>query len=133
MGIDEDYKQMRIISLWATWILFSFIPNGFGNSIICIIINLIKYLKSNKPFKALKEQVDKELLEITNAISKSESALEEYDRLLKLFEMLSEVEEVDNQELLDYYKKELNKYKEELSYNIKGVEEHKKELKLGGA
>ena len=47
--------------------------------------------------------------------------------------MLSEVEEVDNQELLDYYKKELNKYKEELSYNIKGVEEHKKELKLGGA
>lgn len=133
LSIDEDYKQMRIISLWATWILLSFIPNGFGNSIICIIINLIKYLKSNKPFKALKEQVDKELVEITTAISKSESALEEYDRLLKLFEMLSEVEEVDNQELLDYYKKELNKYKEELSYNIKGVEEHKKELKLGGA
>ena len=101
--------------------------------IICIIINLIKYLKSNKPFKALKEQVDKELVEITTAISKSESALEEYDRLLKLFEMLSEVEEVDNQELLDYYKKELKKYKEELSYDVKGVEGHKKELKLGGA
>jgi len=134
LGIDEDYKQYRIISCWFVWTLICLIPNsGFSNAIICIIINLIKYLKSNKPFKTLKEQVDKELAEITTAISNSESALEEYDRLLKLFEMLSVTEEVDNQELLDYYKKELKKYKEVLSYDVKGVEEHKKELKLGGA
>lgn len=132
LGIDEKYRRESIICWFIGRQIASFIPYGYSNNIIHAIKNLSKYLKSKEKYKKIKKGVDESLLELTSKIDKSEKALEAYVKLIDLFEMISKLEGIDNQDLLNHYKEELESDKKSINDEISSVESRKKELKLGG-
>lgn len=132
LGIDEEYRRESIICWFIGWQLASFLPYGYSNNIIHAIANLIKYLKSNKKYKEIKESVDESLLELTSKIDKSANALETYEKMIDLFCLISKLEGIENQDLLNHYKEKLESHKKYINDEISSVESRKKELKLGG-